>query len=259
MAGKLSQLSSNTPTASSGAGEPINPTQPTSKLKLLTGENTEEFLKSNIIAQETEGTPIYGTPIESYQKYLGTNISMLRDLDEERAQAQSTADKWGNGAVKMLGTAATSFAEPFVDLSVGVAQAIGTGKISGVYDNVVTQQFDGFNDYLREEFPNYYTKAEEEAGILESLGTANFWADKALNGAGYMLGAIASGAVTGGLGLGARATGATKILQGLGKEFSTGKKVLDIANLTAKEAKLIRAGSAIDNLTASTVGAIGES
>lgn len=204
---------------------------------------------------------ILSSSLESFEDptQLGFQPKTGIDNIDLRARSQSTADKWGNGAVKMLGTAATSFAEPFVDLTVGVAQAIGTGKISGIYDNVVTQQFDGFNEYLQKEFPNYYTKAEEEAGVLEGLGTANFWADKALNGAGYMLGAIGSGMLTGGLGLGTRATGATKILQGLGKEFSAGKKVLDLANLTAKEARLIKAGRALDNLTASTVGAIGES
>ena len=177
---------------------------------------------------------------EDYKDYLpGDLLPVGADLQEERAKRQSTLDKWGNGAVKMLGTAATSFLEPFADLTVGVAQAIGTGKISGVYDNVVTQQFDKLNNYLREEFPNYYTKAEEEANIAEGLLTANFWADKALNGAGYMLGAIGSGMVTGGLALGTRATGATKVLQGISKEYSAAKKALDVANLTKKEARLI--------------------
>ena len=204
---------------------------------------------------------ILSSSLESFEDPTKLGFQPRTGIDniDLRARSQSTADKWGNGAVKMLGTAATSFAEPFVDLTVGVAQALGTGKISGIYDNVVTQQFDNFNEYLQKEFPNYYTKAEEEAGVLESLGTANFWADKALNGAGYLLGAIGSGVLTGGLGLGTRATGATKILQGLGKEFSAAKKGIDLANLTAKEARLIRAGRALDNLTASTVGAIGES
>lgn len=131
-----------------------------------------------------------------YRDY-GVNIREGVNLESTAGQLQSKGSKWGNGIVKMAGTAVTTFLEPFVDMTYGIATGAITGKFSGVYDNAITNAFDNFGEYLRTEYPNFYTQAEKDMGFAQSLGTANFWSDQGLQGVGFLAGAIASGYVAG--------------------------------------------------------------
>ena len=129
------------------------------------------------------------------QPFSGINI------EESAGLLQSNFSKWTNGILKGVGTAGTTFLEPFVDLLVGTPNAIATGNFSGFYTNEAAKGLDDFNEFLRTELPNYYTQAEQDYGFWRSLGTANFWADQGMQGLGFLAGAIGSGYVAGASGV----------------------------------------------------------
>lgn len=197
------------------------------------------------------------------------------DFAEHRGQRQGTLDKLGNGLVRMAGTAATSFVEPFLGASIGTTTAIAAGAtgegagaaVRSLYDRADTQALDGFNDFLNEKFPMYATKAEEQRGLWAAMpgttGSANFWFDKVGNGAGFMLGAIAAGAVTGGAADGLKAW---KIARNVGKAATLASKVAsgtgvatDILAGVASTAAKASSSQSVRTLLVGTMGALGES
>ncbi|MEM4710660.1 MAG: AAA family ATPase [Candidatus Woesearchaeota archaeon] len=93
----------------------------------------------------------------------------------------------------------------------------------------------------------------------QELTQMTFWADKFGNGLGFMLGAIGSGLVTGGLGLGANVTKAGSVLGKLGMNYSKALKAAKAGEIIGKEASAIRKAVLFDRAFASTVSAIGES
>lgn len=147
-----------------------------------------------------EFTPEQARERDVARKY-GVNIAPGINVQETAASLQGNLSKWKNGVLKGIGTAGTTFLEPFVDIFVGTPTAISTGKFSGFYDNEGSKVLDSFNEFLRGELPNYYSQAEKDYGFVKSLGTANFWADQGMQGLGFLAGAIASGMAVGASGV----------------------------------------------------------
>ncbi len=172
---------------------------------------------------------LYKTASEKYGEFNPLEISPEDILGKN----QGTWDKLANGTVRALGTAIGSASEIIsapLDLAIG---AINGDMASGP----VGELFSDLNESLAEAAPIYYTKAQQEMGFLESLGTTNFWADKALNGAGYLAGAYFGGKGLGmlfkTLGKGAKAA-STLNKAGLGTEATAlgqqGSKLAKFAN-----------------------------
>jgi hypothetical protein len=147
---------------------------------------------------------VYTDPLESYSKY-GVALNPYSDWNEQRAQRQSTWDKWKNGLIKAGITTVGAVTEN----TLGVLAGLGSLATGGsYYDNFVGKGIDNVNDWAQTNLPNYYTQAEQKAGVLEGMGTANFWADKVANGVGYSLGSIATMWLgTGEIGLAAKGIG----------------------------------------------------
>lgn len=182
--------------------------------------------------------PTYKTQdkLESYLQY-GTPQSALFNLDEERARRQSTAEKWRRGAAKGLITAFGSFAEGTIGIVDGLAEALIYKDSTKLFNHHIGRAIDDMNAWAVENMPNYYTEEEQKAKGLASLGYANFWADKGLNGLGYMLGTVASVyAGSGAMNLAGKGLkGASAALKGLNvaKAITSGKKVADILKATS--------------------------
>ena len=89
--------------------------------------------------------------------------------------------------------AAVTFAGATAENTLGYAMGLGDFILSGFEDfdesmtqNPVGRFVDEANEYAREHLPNYYTKEEEaNTGKVGNIFTANFLADKFLNGAAY--------------------------------------------------------------------------
>lgn len=114
-------------------------------------------------------------------------------LNEHRAYMQPWEDKLGNGLANMTISAFTGALESTVGLAYGAAAALASGNASKFYNNEFGKTIDSMNEYVRESNPFYYSKAEQEASLLSSMGTSNFWFDKVLGGAGYTIGSLATG------------------------------------------------------------------
>ena len=199
------------------------------------------------LSRQIDLTNVYTDPISSYTKY-GVPLSPFVDWNEERALRQSTGQKWANGLMKAGITTLGAVYENTVGVFAGLGE-LATG--GSYYDNFVGKQVDEVNNWAQKNLPNYYTQAEEKAGVLEGLGTANFWADKVANGLGYTLGSIATMWLgTGELGLVGRAIGGTaKAASQAGKLMGIGGKTLsvldDAAMLGSRQLALYKAGKAI--------------
>ena len=135
-------------------------------------------------------TNTYTDPLESYTSY-GVPRNAFVDWNETRAQNQTTIEKWAHGLTKAGITALGAVAENTIGVAGGLLN-LAFGENHSYYDNPVGRTIDEVNEWAREAMPNYYTKQEENMGVLEGMTTANFWADKFANGAGYTLGSIAT-------------------------------------------------------------------
>lgn len=124
----------------------------------------------------------------SEESKYGEDITPFTDLNEVRGERQGLLEKYKNGALRMAGTATTSFLEGTVGLLVGTTEALATGDSTKLFNNEFGQALDSMNESLAEAAPIYYTKEQQD-----SILNANFIPDKLFNGAGYMLGAIGSG------------------------------------------------------------------
>lgn len=150
------------------------------------------------------------------------------DINEYRANQQSTWDKLGNGLFNMGTSAFTGALESTVGLGVGLASAIVDGKASSFYNNAFGEWIDSLNESAREFAPFYSTEEEQNMGLGESMGTANFWFDKVLGGAGYTLGSLATG-----YGLNSLFKLSTKAAAGM---ISSADDAMAVLNSTAKAA-----------------------
>lgn len=139
------------------------------------------------------------------------STTQLNDLNDIRYQNQPWYDTLANGVVKMLGTAGTTFLSSLVGIPAGIGTAISEGRVSGLWDNSVTQALGDADKWFEDNFTNYRSTEQQNAPWYSptNLLSMNFWADDVIKNAGFTLGAAASMAVgSGSLGLISRAFGA---------------------------------------------------
>jgi len=173
----------------------------------------------DIAGQAVDLTNVYTDPIGKYAAY-NVALNPFNDWNEERAQNQSTTQKWMNGLSKAGLTTLGSVYENTVGVLAGVGSMMSGGSY---YDNFVGRQVDEMNQWAQSALPNYYTKAEVNGSLVSNLATANFWADKFAGGLGYTLGSIATMWLgTGELGLSAK-------LGSLVAKGAQGAKIADAA------------------------------
>ena len=123
------------------------------------------------------------------------------DNEDLQAGFQSSWAKAANGLTKGLGIAGTTFLEGTVGLVYGLGAAAGTGKLSKFYNNDFSNYMADLNESMEVAMPNYYGSEEREANWYDrnNIFTANFFFDKIIKNLGFSVGALASGAVVGGL------------------------------------------------------------
>lgn len=182
----------------------------------------------------------------------GINPSTFESIEERRAQKQDISDKWANGIVKAAGIAGTSILENTVGLVYGLGSAITNTDASKIYHNDFTEPLVEFNDYLTKAMPNYHTKAEQDYNLLQKFGTANFWSDQALNGLGFMVGAVVTG-----MGLGKFASLAK--LARTGAFVDEAKLAVDGAEYLDKVARTVKIANKVDFAKNAVLMSTGES
>ena len=121
--------------------------------------------------------------------YPGTNIK------EETALKQTGANKF----IRSFGNLTSSFLEVSAStvntILLGAPSAWAQGRFSGVFNNPGNEILGNFKNWYKQEYPIHASKAEEDMSLLQSIGTANFWADQGMDGVGFLLGAAVTGGV----------------------------------------------------------------
>ena len=187
---------------------------------------------------------------EELETYTSRNITPTYDTDyqDTRAWRQSSAEKWGNGAVKLVGKIATAVAGGLGMIPLIAANVIGqiedgvmylaTGReedtfFHEIYDNAYINTLNKANESMDEALPHYITKASEDYNLLQSMGTANFWSNDFLQGASFVVGALLTeGAMAGLVGL-----SRTNTALGAIKKISYGEKATAISTNVATASK----------------------
>lgn len=160
----------------------------------LTTKYTDKTIQdSHVQLNDGSWTPKYET------------YSPNRDNAKYYADTQTSGDKWTNGLLKFGGKTLSAIAGGTLGTIIGVKDWVTSGNMSALYDNDFTRNLDDLNVKMDNKLPNYYTESEQNAGFIDSLGTANFWANDFLGGLSFTVGAIGSellwGAATGGTSL----------------------------------------------------------
>ena len=170
-----------------------------------------------------------GTPVKlsKREENIVEDYTVLpgQNPEEIAGQEQGALPKLGNGLAKMGVTALSSGVENTVGLFNGIGQMVtnavdndpSTSITEGLWNNATGKSVDAINLWAKDAFPTYYTEAQQKMGVeslLPGSGNAvNWWSDKFLGGAGYMLGAVGSGMLASGLLKGASSATAKNLLK----------------------------------------------
>ena len=163
------------------------------------------------------------------QKGIDWNPSNLGYSQDQRALAQTAAEKWGRATLQM-GTLAAS---TFFDSTIGTAFAIGESLINWdankIVDNSFSTLMSKWQKSVEKNNPLYYTREERDTPWYQRLGTANFWADTIYKNMGFTIGAGLSMVATSGAAYAGLTKAFSKRLAGqLGKALAkNGGKVTD--------------------------------
>ncbi|MCB1711534.1 MAG: hypothetical protein KDH96_03360 [Candidatus Riesia sp.] len=146
-----------------------------------------------------------GEYIPRYENFLqGT------DNEDRLAREQETSNKWSRGITKFFGKTGTAILGGTVGSIYGIGDAIVKGDWEAIWDNDFYDVMDDWNKRMDNSLSNYYTQEERDMGFIESMGTANFWANDFLGGLSFTAGAVVSEAIwalaTGGTSLATAAT-----------------------------------------------------
>jgi len=160
-----------------------------------------------------------GSYVKKYDTYKGAFGN-----EDRLAQDQSTWQKWINGVTKNMIKVPIYALDATVGLGYGIYNGIANGEFNQVWDNEFSNYLDDINKQLDNAMPNYYSDEERAMGVLESMGTANFWANDFAGGLAFVGGAVlpevAIGIATGGssLGVSLAKAGASTVLKSAAKQ-----------------------------------------
>ena len=162
--------------------------------------------------------------------------SEFENINEQRAQDQSAAEKILHGTIKGGVLAGTTFLDGTIGLAYGLGKLAQTGKFSQVWDNDVSRFFNSLNEKSEELLPNYYTE-DEQINPWSHVFSANFIGDKFIKNLGFTIGALYSGGIysaggkallKGAIGLG-KTLKAQKAIATVGKAVNTATGIVTAA------------------------------
>lgn len=141
---------------------------------------------------EVPQIPEYGE--SRYDEVAPTSTHYL-DYENLRGERQPWYDKIKNGILKGAVTTGTTFANTLIGIPTGLLTAAVEGRLSGIWDNAVTNTMADIDDWAEKELPNYYTAAEQNSPWYQNIFTANFLGDKLIKNFGFTFGAAGAGKV----------------------------------------------------------------
>lgn len=196
------------------------------KSDLIFGKNAASHIKPTLETRNYNINEAYANTGSGEYLAKFDTFKAGRDNAEFAAANQTSGDKWANGIGKFFTKTGSAILGGTVGTVYGIGSAIEDGSFSALYDNDFSNTLADWDAKMNYKLPNYYSKQEQEKGLLGQAGTANFWADKVLGGVSFTVGAIVSEGIwayaTGGASMssagarwGSKALGFTKLAKGV--------------------------------------------
>ena len=223
---------------------------------------------TNVFQIESPHAPrLYNVDFDAFDKYMTRPWDLEgQDIYDMRAKGQSGGEKFRYGITKLAGKTATAVVGGVGMLAHGLpnmiynlgAEAIDPEGTEGgygdafrsIFENDFQRGLDGINEWMDEKLPHYYSKEEQEMGVWQSMGTANFWLNDFVNGLSFVAGAVLTEIATGGLITAAMPVRATQFLNGI----SRANQIKRAAEATGVVSKFSKAGTMQNIVNATTVG-----
>jgi len=191
---------------------------------------------SGVLATNTD----YGNSVYDENLNWGADIDpndIKGSLNEFRANEQSGLDHLGIGLVRTATKAAVEVAK-LPGVIGGIAMSPFAEENEGfetAFNNQWIKFFDGLDESVKETLPVYTKEAVRNGDFFDKISSSSFWAEDGADGAGFMLGMLAPGAIFKFAG-GANALFGTSIkaakLAKYGEGIEAGRKALMEAGIT---------------------------
>lgn len=196
------------------------------------------------MAKQVKTYPLFNTenlePLSVNPQFYGTEGSKYDavspiPLEEQRAQAQTGWDSFGNITGRLVGRAALGTIEGIGLVGYGLPKALATKNLNALFDNELTQGFKRLDEALISNTPFYQSEAERKASLFskEYLLSTPFWGNLIGEGGGFVLSAMGSGAA---IGKGINLTG--KFARNLGIISTDAEKIRELANAAKSGEKI---------------------
>lgn len=155
---------------------------------------------SNVFAPENASQINYtGNPYDEYGQstYDSLLASMFeyQNYSDLRGQKQPWYLKLLNGTLKGVITAGTTFVNGTLGLIYGLGTLATEGRLSGIWDNEVTNAMQTVTEGAEQLLPNYYTDEERNSPWYTNIFSANFLGDKFIKNIGFSVGALLGGGI----------------------------------------------------------------
>ena len=225
----------------------------------------DTFLQNFLVAEGAMQAESLGAPVENVGQYMEEDFGkykqdreisipeQLDDISDYRGATQSTGDKWGNGILKFGGKTAVNVYGATVGLGQGIYSGVRDGEWNAFYNNEFARDIDKVNEWFDETLPNHYTRLEREKGLWDQAGTANFYADKVLNGFSFLAGAAltelglsALTAATFGGAAGVQAAGTVGLLSRGARLFKNAALSNRLGGISARAGKYVNRRTLLD-------------
>lgn len=132
-----------------------------------------------------------------YDKYLGDVEEAVNSgltVDDLRARAQYNSERTGNALVNNLVIAGTTAVGGPLSLVAGIFEAAGSGEVSKLWDNSVSNLMADVQKATSDSFSIYRGNEYQNKSLWQQLGTGIFWADIIQN-LGYTEGMLVPGSL----------------------------------------------------------------
>lgn len=199
---------------------------------------------STMFSRNTSGIEAINTDYgnSKYDKNLnwGSDIDLNdinKSLNEYRANTQSGLDHLGIGATRAVVKAATEVAK-LPGVIGGIIASPFAAENEGfetAFNNQWIKYFDGLNEQVKEALPVYTKEAVKNGDFFDKISSSAFWAEDGADGAGFLLGMMAPGAIFKWLGGANKLFGASikaAKLAKYGEGMEAGRKALMEAGIT---------------------------
>lgn len=133
---------------------------------------------------------------------VGISEPELDDRNEYRANQQTTGDKFIEASQNAAGIAGLTFVDATLGTFAGLGNLAKGGEdnktqFADFWDNPLSNALTEIQEEFTASNPIYKTREEQELGLGEKMGTANFWSETVLQNLGFALGTMAAGAAMG--------------------------------------------------------------